>query len=263
MIRYLPFLLLLLFTTFATQVVAMSPDGCGAGECRDCHSIQKKEAEEILQNTDFKVLKADFAEVPGFFQIDVQKDDKSYPMYLDFSKQYLFAGQVFKINAEAREPQPKVERLTQQQYDAIDTSDALLVGDRLAEKKIIVFTDPECPYCKKLHPELHKVVKQDPNIAFLIKLYPLPSHPHSYEKSKAIVCAKSLELFEKSLAGENIPAPSCETDVVDKTLALVKEYGINSTPTLVLPDGTIAPGYRLAEDLVKLIKSVPVTSAKN
>lgn len=262
MIRYLPILLLVAFAAVSLPNGAYTMDGCGAGECAECHSIKKSEAQKILEKTGSVVLEADFAEVPGLFQVDVEKDGQKGTVYLDFSKQYLFAGQIFKITDEATKPEKKVEKLSQEQYEAIPTEDALLLGDRMAEKKIIVFTDPECPYCIKLHPELRKVVEQDPNIAFLIKMFPLASHPNSYGKSKSIVCSQSLDDLEKSLAGEALPAAACETDAVDQTLKLVKDYGIRSTPTLVMPEGTIAPGYRKAEDLIQIINAFPAGNAK-
>jgi thiol:disulfide interchange protein DsbC len=46
---------------------------------------------------------------------------------------------------------------------------------------------------------------------------------------------------------------NCETPVVDQTLALVGELGIRSTPTLVLPDGLVVPGFKTAEALLVLI----------
>ena len=118
---------------------------------------------------------------------------------------------------------------------------------------MIVFTDPECPYCKKLHSELKEVVRRDPDIAFLIKLFPLKMHPNAYGTSKSIVCSKSMEFLEASFAGKPVPPANCDTSVVDQTLALVGDLGIRSTPTLVFPDGLVVPGYKKAEALLILI----------
>jgi thiol:disulfide interchange protein DsbC len=136
----------------------------------------------------------------------------------------------------------------------IPLDDALLLGSNAAKIKVVVFTDPECPFCKKLHDELKVVVRREPDIAFLIKLYPLKMHPNAYGKAKSIVCARSLELLELSLAGKPVPPPTCNTKVVDQTLALAPDLGIQSTPTLVLPNGLVMPGYKTADDLVKRIR---------
>jgi len=132
-------------------------------------------------------------------------------------------------------------------------ADALLLGKPAAKTKVIVFTDPECPYCRKLHEELKEVVRRNPEVAFLIKLFPLKMHPNAYDISKSIVCNNSMEYLELSFAGKPVPAPNCEIPVVDQTIALAGELGIRSTPTLVLPDGRVIPGYRKAEAILTII----------
>ena len=91
------------------------------------------------------------------------------------------------------------------------------------------------------------------DIAFLIKLFPLKMHPNAYDISKSIVCNKSMAMLELSFAGKPVPPPLCETSAVDQTIALAEDLGIRSTPTLVLADGLIVPGYKQADALLKLI----------
>jgi thiol:disulfide interchange protein DsbC len=64
-----------------------------------------------------------------------------------------------------------------------------------------------------------------------------------------------MELLELSFAGKPVPPPACETSAVDRTIALAEELGIRSTPTLVLPNGVVMPGYKKADDLIKLLDS--------
>jgi len=140
---------------------------------------------------------------------------------------------------------------------SIPLKDALLLGKASAKTRVIVFTDPECPYCKKLHEELVKVVEQRPDIAFLIKLFPLKMHPNAYPKSKSIVCSKSLQMLEDSFAGKQVPILPCEAPEVDETIRLAGDLGITSTPTLVLPDGRLKPGFRTAEALITMLDEKP------
>jgi thiol:disulfide interchange protein DsbC len=55
------------------------------------------------------------------------------------------------------------------------------------------------------------------------------------------------------LHGKEIPPPSCESDQVDKNIALAEKLGIKSTPTLILPDGRVYPGFRDAAGIVGLL----------
>ncbi|MCJ7642623.1 MAG: thioredoxin fold domain-containing protein [Desulfobacterales bacterium] len=100
---------------------------------------------------------------------------------------------------------------------------------------------------------MKKIIGDRKDIAFFIKLYPLRSHPEAYEKSKAIVCEKSLALLEDAYENKPLPKAKCETTVIDENIALAGKLGINSLPTLILPDGRVVRGYKDAQTLQNLI----------
>jgi thiol:disulfide interchange protein DsbC len=100
---------------------------------------------------------------------------------------------------------------------------------------------------------MKKVIEERKDIAFYIKLYPLNSHPEAYEKSKAIVCEKSLDLLEAAYEKKPLPKSSCETTIIDENIRLAEKIGISSLPSIVLPDGRVFPGYRDAKSLMGLL----------
>jgi len=248
-------LLFFMLCLCAVPVAAMDKNDCGAGNCAECHTLDVHEAKSILGSLVDGVHDVKFAEVPGFWVVEIEKDRKRFPVYLDFSKNYLMSGSVIRLSDMSNVTQKYHAEMNRIDVSKIPLDDALLLGSPSAKIKAIVFTDPECPYCGKLHAALQEVVERDQNIAFLIKLFPLKMHPNAYEISKSIVCAKSMEFLEDSLAGKQIPPASCDTGAIDETLALVKELGIRSTPTLVLPDGQVVPGAKKADDLLVLLGS--------
>jgi thiol:disulfide interchange protein DsbC len=201
-----------------------------------------------------KVNSVDFAEVPGLWVAEVEKGEKRLPVYIDFSKKYLFSGNVIRLDDRENLTRQRTAKMNRVDVSTIPVADALLLGKPSANNKVIVFTDPECPFCKKLHEELKEVVRRDPNIAFLIKLFPLKMHPKAYDISMSIVCNNSMEYLELSFAGKPVPAPDCDIPVIDQNLELGKQLGVRSTPTLVLPDGLIVPGYKKADALLTLIR---------
>src|SRR3989338_5854599 len=86
---------------------------------------------------------------------------------------------------------------------------------------VIVFTDPDCPYCKKFHTEMKEIIKKNKDIVFYIKLFPLVNvHPEAYEKSKAILCKNSLKLLDDAIEGKKLPKADCDTKAVDENLKL-------------------------------------------
>jgi thiol:disulfide interchange protein DsbC len=100
---------------------------------------------------------------------------------------------------------------------------------------------------------MKKVIEKRKDIAFYIKMYPLPFHKGSYDKAKAIVCAKSLSLLEDAFEKKPLPNPKCETHVLDENLKLAQKLGLGGTPAIILPNGSVIPGYKDADSLISLI----------
>jgi len=178
-------------------------------------------------------------------------------VYIDFSKSYLISGRVLRLADWTDVSGGTPTGVRSVDPAKLTPEGGVILGNSVAAKKVYVFTDPQCPYCRKIHEEFKKVVAGRKDIAFVMKFFPLSSHPDSYRISKSIVCASSLSLLEDSLADRPIPDPTCETDAIDKSLALGKELGIRSTPTLILPDGRVLPGFKTAEKILELIDAPP------
>ena len=100
---------------------------------------------------------------------------------------------------------------------------------------------------------MKKVVAERKDVAFYIKMFPLPMHKGAYDKAKAIVCEKSLALLEDAFAGKELPKPKCETKVIDENINLAQKLGISGTPALILPDGKVIPGYKDAKGIMEMI----------
>lgn len=263
------FTLLCLALGLAAPAWGFMEGGCGAGKCTDCHNLTVPEASKLLGNEIDKVLSVELAEMPGLWTVEVEKNQKKFPIYIDYSKSYVVSGNIIRLADKKNLTREKMVREQQQEaqkneqrvdLSKIPLDNALLLGRPEAKTKVIVFTDPQCPYCQRLHGELKKAVAADPDVAFYIKLFPLPMHPASYDISRSILCGKSLSLLDAAFAGKPVPPPLCNSQEVDDNLALVADLGIRSTPTLVFPDGRVVPGYKDADTLLTLLgsdKSVP------
>lgn len=100
---------------------------------------------------------------------------------------------------------------------------------------------------------MKKVIAERKDIAFYIKMYPLPMHKEAYDKAKAIVCEKSLALLDDAFEKKPLPKPKCETAVVDENIKLAQKLGISGTPAMVFPDGKIVPGALDAKAIIEKI----------
>lgn len=103
---------------------------------------------------------------------------------------------------------------------------------------------------------MKKVIQGRKDVAFYIKLFPIVQiHPEAYQKAKAIACEKSnekaLRMLEDAFAKKPLPEPSCETDLVDKTIELGKRLAIRGTPTIIFMDGSRISGAVSMDELIK------------
>lgn len=232
----------LLIMAAPLSVDAFPPDK--TGNCLDCHKLDKNEAEEIVKKiaSDAKVLAVKPGPVKSFWLIEVDAGGRRGGILLDFSKKYL--AQLTPL--EALKPK-KVD------FSKVSLKDAIVLGSRSAKKKIVVFTDPDCPYCRKLHEEMKQVVAKRKDIAFHIKLFPLPMHKDAYPKAQAVLCEKSLTLLDDAFSGRAVPEPKCTNEELERNLAHGKELGITGTPSLIREDGTVMSGTMPADKLIEWI----------
>jgi thiol:disulfide interchange protein DsbC len=97
---------------------------------------------------------------------------------------------------------------------------------------------------------MKQVIKKRPDIAFLVKMFPLPMHTGAYDKAKAILCSKSAKVLEEAHEGKPIPKADCAAPELDENIKLGQSLGIKATPTMVLPDGRVVAGALPADELI-------------
>lgn len=249
------FLTALLLAAGETGASAFMKEGCGTGECRDCHTLDREEAGKILSGLVDNVLNVEMSPVQGLWVVDIQKSGRKFPIYLDFSKNFLISGQVVRLSTKEDITGSRFENLNAvtANLSEIPLEDALVVGNPAAKRKVIVFSDPDCHFCGKLHHEFKVVVEKEPDVAFFVKLYSRANSPAVNEKAKAVICSKSLAMLEDAYAGKRIPPPMCKTGVTEETFRLAEKLNIRGTPAMVLPNGKVMGGYRTADALLKLL----------
>ncbi|MBI5492434.1 MAG: DsbC family protein [Deltaproteobacteria bacterium] len=238
------------FSAFAADTAsAFQGPGC-MGKCTDCHSLTKEDASKLLKADKFKASIRDIrmSPVKGLWEVEVTQGDKVFVVYMDFAKKFLVEGK-FTALEQLGESAP----LKKVDLKKVPLENAVVIGSASAQKKVIVFDDPDCPYCAKLHEEIKKITDKRKDIVFYIKMYPLPIHPGAYEKSKSIVCAKSEKLLDDAFSGKKLPKAECETKEIDENIKLAEELGVRGTPAIILPDSRLVPGYLPADALLGLI----------
>ena len=251
-------IIFLLFVSIG-QGYAM-PQGCEAN-CKKCHTLTVHEVKNIFAKLNkggspAQITGVTDAPSKGLWQINIINEGQKGVLYIDYAKKNLIAGvslpidKLLAMGAEQASEQKQKKNLSRA------LKNTLLMGSPNAAKKIIVFTDPDCPFCGKLHDEMKKVIAKRQDIAFYLKLFPLKKvHPDAERKSQSIMCQKSLSLLDDAYKGKQIPSPSCKTGIIAGNIKLAEEMGINAVPTLIFPNGKVKSGGLSADEIENAVSN--------
>lgn len=235
----------------------------GAEESRvkkDCIALGGEGINEILKKLnvpDAKVLGIADSPIKGVCEVAIEIVGQTKIFYLDVDKNYLILGSLVEVANMSNKTVEAVQRI--QDKKRIDTAkiplnNALILGKSSAAKKVVVFTDPDCPFCGQLHQTMKQIVAGRKDIAFYIKFLPLDFHKDAYWKAKSIVCNKSTKMLEDNFENREIPKTECVTDEIENSIKLAKSLGIGGTPSLILPDGRLKIGALPEAELLDLIE---------
>ena len=173
--------------------------------------------------------------------------------YTDAEGNYLIHGNLIDTKAQKNLTEERQEKLNAVDFDSLPTKDAFVVVRGNGKRKIAVFQDPNCPYCKRFEKDLQKV----DNVTIYMYLYPILGE-NSVEKSKQIWCSrdKGKVWQDWMVKDQPIPGPgpaSCDTSAIARNLEFGKKIRISGTPTLFFADGTRVPGAIPAAQVEKLL----------
>ena len=183
--------------------------------------------------------------IPGVFEIRVQ-DSEIY--YTDAKGEFLIQGQVYDLKNKRNLTKEREDKLTAVSWDSLPVKDAITLTRGNGARKLAVFADPNCGYCKKFERDLLKVDNITVHV-FQIGILA----PDSKTKNRAIWCArdKGQAWLDWMVRGNMAPdaAAMCDASAVTRNEAFAKKSKINSTPTLLFEDGSRQAGAISMEEL--------------
>lgn len=184
--------------------------------------------------------------MPGLFEVRVGTD----LYYTDAEGNFLFHGQLIDTKAQRNLTEERQEKLLAIDFSALPLKDAFTIVRGNGKRKLAVFEDPNCGYCKRFERDLQKV----DNITVHMFLYPILG-ADSADKSRNIWCARDKGKVWQDLMVRDQPAPpaSCDASALARNVEFGRKYKITGTPTLVFADGTRVPGAIGASQVEKLL----------
>jgi thiol:disulfide interchange protein DsbC len=187
--------------------------------------------------------------IPGIYEVRIGSEIR----YTDEQGSYLIEGNLIDLRTKANLTQERIDVLTAIDFKTLPLKDAMVWKQGNGERKLVVFADPNCGYCKKFEHDLQTMN----NVTVYTFLYPILGGD-SPEKSKAIWCAKDNTKAWRDWMIKGTPvtgSPACDTSVLQRNVALGHKYRINGTPGLVFEDGRKLAGAMGNEALEKQLAS--------
>jgi len=218
-----------------------------------------KDAEQRLRQalSDIRIDAIRPSPIDGLYEI--QSGNNLY--YTDRDGRHLIAGgHIFDTTTKEDLTAARMEEINRIDWAVLPLDKAIVSGDPNGIE-MAVFTDPDCPFCRKLEQELQRL----DGIKVYTFLYPITSlHPKAHAKAESIWCARDRHkaLQQVMLKNRTLPRAFCETPL-DEIQRLGRQLHINGTPTIIARDGRMFAGLKQAEKLKAWLERSRPDARKN
>jgi len=228
---------LLNITLLAASLLA--PLGASAQEA----TIRKTLGERVPQLQ--KIDEVTESPMPGLYELRINGTEI---YYTDAKGNFLIQGHLIDTKQHRNLTEERIDKLTAINFDALPLKDAFTIVRGNGKRKLAVFEDPNCGYCKKFERDLQKV----DNVTIHMFLYPILG-ADSTEKSKNIWCAKDkTKTWLDWMVRDQAPkAASCDSAAIERNVEIGRKHKITGTPTLIFADGSRIPGAIGAAEVEK------------
>jgi thiol:disulfide interchange protein DsbC len=189
--------------------------------------------------------------IAGLYEVRVGSD----LYYADAEGNNLvIGGQILDTRTKRNLTEERQDKLLAVDFDSLPVKDAFTIVRGNGKRKLAVFEDPNCGYCKRFEADLQKI----DNVTVYMYLYPILG-PDSVEKSKAHWCAKDKgKAWQDWMVRSTPPAKAdaaCDVTALTRNREFGAKHKITGTPTLIFADGQRVPGAIGAADVEKLLAS--------
>jgi thiol:disulfide interchange protein DsbC len=162
-------------------------------------------------------------------------------VYTDETGQFLIQGSLIDTKTRADLTQARIDKLTAIDFATLPFKDAVLIKQGSGARKVVVFADPNCGYCKRLEKDMLSLT----DVSIYTFVLPILG-PDSTTKSRDIWCAKDPgKAWRAWMVDGQVPAKAlanCDTAALDRNSEMGRKYKVQGTPALVFEDGSRSPG---------------------
>lgn len=187
--------------------------------------------------------------IPGLYEVRIGHE----LYYTDERGDHLIVqGSIIDTRSHANLTEERLDKLTAVAWDALPLKDAMVIKQGSGKRKLAVFVDPNCGYCKRFERDL-AAVKDVTVYAFL---YPILG-PDSQVKSRDIWCAKDAAKTWRAWMLEGTTPPKtmgrCDTAALERNVEFGRKHRVQGTPAVFFEDGSRKPGALPLAEVERLL----------
>ena len=170
-------------------------------------------------------------------------------LYIDEKMSYIFSGAIIDAKNMQNITEKRLRELHAIKWENLPLETAVKTVRGNGKRTLAVFSDPNCPYCKRFEKDLAKV----DDVTIYTFLYPILSQD-SHNKSKAVWCsADQSKAWSDLMLNGTIPAAANCDSPVEKNVELGRKFRVTGTPTIFFANGERVPGAISREQIEKLL----------
>ena len=192
--------------------------------------------------------------IPGIYEVRFGTDI----VYADEQGNHLIQGNLVDTRTGTDLTEARLSKLSAIDFASLPLKDAVVIKQGSGARRMAVFGDPNCGYCKRFERDLASLK----DVTVYTFLYPILG-PDSNVKSRDIWCAKDNGKVWRAWMVDGVAPPknvgACDTTALDRNLELGKKHRVKGTPAVVFEDGTRVPG---AIPLERIEKALAAASKK-
>jgi thiol:disulfide interchange protein DsbC len=174
--------------------------------------------------------------------------------YVSTDGRYLIQGNMLDLNTRQDLTEAKQSQAKKAALDKISESKMIVFAPDKPKYTITVFTDIDCGYCRKLHQEIDSYLKEGIKVRYLMFPRAGVGSP-SYDKAISVWCAvDKKQALTDAKAGKEIQSRKCDNPI-DEHMKLGELMGVTGTPSIILDNGHLLPGYVPAERMSTYLNS--------
>lgn len=173
---------------------------------------------------------------PGVFEVAMGAN----LAYVDATGRYFLFGHLYDMSQQRDLTAERKDAMARIDFSSLPLADALTEVRGNGTRTLAIFSDPDCPYCRRLEAELRGL----DDVTIYTFLMPLASlHPAAHGKAVSVWCATDrLATWQALMLRDALPPQADCPHPVDRNVALGEQLGINGTPTLIAGDGRVLAG---------------------